>query len=200
MRSTPPPLLYTDTHSSADLLYFGGVEVHDPFIAFAAGSRKITVQSALEFGRVKRTGRFGVVLAREVWLDRARTRYGADAGVAELSACLAREYGIKRFRVPDDFPAWLWAKLPGLGVRLELAGGLLFPEREIKTPREAAAIREGNRLCTVGFTVAETILRAARIAGRSTSAARCGRSSRPSTSCGRCGATCTSRRAGRKSA
>ena len=166
MPTPPPPLLYADTHSSADQLYFGGVEVHDPFIAFGAGRRKITVQSALEFGRVKRTGRFDVVLSREGWLEKAKARYGAKAGMAEVIAGLAREYGLKRFRVPDDFPAWRWVKLAKLGLRLELAGGLLFPEREIKTPREAAAIREGNRLCSVGYTVAETILRAARIRGR----------------------------------
>ena len=166
MRTLPPPLLYADTHSSADMFYFGGVEVHDPFIAFGARGRKITVQSALEFGRVKRTSRFDQVLSREVWLDRARASYGPKAGIAEIIACLSHEYGIKRFRVPDDFPAWLWVRLEGLGVRLELVGGLLFPEREIKTPREAAAIREGNRLCSVGYTVAEKILRAARIKGR----------------------------------
>jgi Xaa-Pro aminopeptidase len=44
----PPPLLYANTQSSADMLYFGGVEVHDPFIAFGdARGRRITVQSAL---------------------------------------------------------------------------------------------------------------------------------------------------------
>ena len=166
MRTPPPPLLYADTHSSADMLYFGGVEVHDPFIAFGARGRKITVQSALEFGRVKRTSRFDTVLSREVWLDLARASYGPKAGIAEIIACLSHEYGLKRFRVPDDFPAWLWVRLEGLGVHLVLAGGLLFPEREIKTPREAAAIREGNRLCSVGYTVAEEILRAARIKGR----------------------------------
>ena len=166
MRTPPPPLLYADTHSSADMLYFGGVEVHDPFIAFGARGRKITVQSALEFGRVKRTSRFDTVLSREVWLELARASYGPKAGIAEIIACLSHEYGLKRFRVPDDFPAWLWVRLEGLGVHLVLAGGLLFPEREIKTPREAAAIREGNRLCSVGYTVAEEILRAARIKGR----------------------------------
>ncbi|MFI5337074.1 MAG: hypothetical protein ACHQ5A_09845 [Opitutales bacterium] len=166
MRPPPPPLLYADTHSSADMLYFGRVEVHDPFVAFGWRGRKISVQSALEFGRVKRTGGFDTLLSREVWLEKAKARYGAKAGIGELIACLARHHGIRRFRVPDDFPAWLWVKLLKLGVRLELAGGLLFPGREIKSPREAAAIREGNRLCSVGYTVAEGILRSARIRGR----------------------------------
>jgi Xaa-Pro aminopeptidase len=148
------------------MLYFGRVTVHDPFIAFGVKGKKITVQSALEFGRVKRTSDFDVVLPREEWLEKAKARFGPAAGPAEIIACLARAYGLRRFRVPDDFPAWLFVRLGKLGLRLELAGGLLFPEREIKAPWEAEAIREGNRLCSVGYTVAEGVLRRARIKGR----------------------------------
>src|SRR3954471_17194733 len=165
-RSSPPPLLYADTHSSPDMLYFGRVEVHDPFIAFGTGRRKVTIQSPLEFGRVKRTGDFDEVLPLEPWQDRARQRYGAKAGVAEIIACAAKEYGIRSFCVPTSLPAQLYLKLTKLGVRLVFPDGLLFPEREIKTAWEAGCIREGNRLCAVGFTVAEKILRAARIQGR----------------------------------
>ena len=165
-QKTPAPLLYSDTHSSPDMLYFGRVEVHDPFIAFAVRGRKITVQSALEFGRVKRTGDFDMVLSRETCLVRARQKYGAKAGVAETIATVAAEYGLRAFRVPDDFPAALFVRLTKLGLRLKCAQGLMFPEREIKSAQEAAWIREGNRLCSVGFTVAEKILRAARIRGR----------------------------------
>lgn len=161
-----PPLLYTDTHTSADMLYFGRVEVHDPFIAFGARGKKITAQRALEFGRVKRTGDFDVVLPQEPWLAKAQARYGPKAGVPETIATLAQAYGQRAFRVADDFPAALYVRLTKLGLRLKFADGLLFPEREIKSAWEAACIREGNRLCSVGFTVAEKILRAAKIKGR----------------------------------
>lgn len=165
-RARPALLLYTDTHASADMLYFGRVEVHDPFIALGVRGKKITVQSALELGRVKKTGAFDTVLAREAWLERAEELYGPQAGVAEIIATLAGRYRLRHFRVPDDFPASLYVKLTKLGLKLGLADGLLFPEREIKSPREAACIREGNRLCSVGYLAAEKILRAARIRGR----------------------------------
>ena len=165
-RITLPPLLYTDTHTSADMLYFGRVEVHDPFIAFGARGKKITAQRSLEFGRVKRTSDFDVVLPQEPWLARAQKRYGARAGIPETIATLARAYGQRAFRVADDFPAALYLKLTKLGLKLTFADGLLFPEREIKSAWEAACIREGNRLCSVGYTAVEKILRAARIKGR----------------------------------
>ena len=166
MASSPAPLLYADTHASADMLYFGRVEVHDPFIALGVRGKKVTVQSALEFGRVKKTSAFDVVLPREKWLNRAQDLYGPKAGVAELIATVAGHYRLRHFRVPDDFPASLYVKLTQLGLRLVFADGLLFPEREIKSPWEADCIREGNRLCTVGYVAAEKILRAAKIRGR----------------------------------
>ncbi|MFZ5493785.1 MAG: M24 family metallopeptidase [Verrucomicrobiota bacterium] len=162
-----PPLLYASTRHSADMLYFGRVEVHDPFIAFGLpDGTKVTVQSALEFGRVKKTGAFDRVLPLEEWRTRAKAGFGAKAGIAEIIATLARAHRLRRFRVPDDFPAHLYVKLTKLGLKLALANGLFFPEREIKTAAEAAAVREGNRLCAVGFTVVERILRSARIKGR----------------------------------
>ncbi|MEN9404604.1 MAG: hypothetical protein RL091_3307 [Verrucomicrobiota bacterium] len=149
------------------MLYFGGVEVHDPFIAFGdARGRRITVQSALELGRVKKGSRFHRVLPLEACRTRAQARTKGKAGVAEIIATLAKEAGIRRFRIPADFPAQLYVRLSKLGLKLDIAEGLLFPEREIKTAQEAAFIREGNRLCSVGFTVAEQILRASRIKGR----------------------------------
>lgn len=167
-RSPLPPLLYADTATSTDQLYFSRVGVHDPFIAFGVGQRRITVQSALEFGRIKKARTFDEVLKLEEWRARAEKRHpGRKAGPAEIIVELARAYQVRGFRVPDDFPAGLYLKLRKLGLRVETAGGPLFPERECKTPAEAAAIREGNRLSAVGFTVTEKILRSARIRGRS---------------------------------
>ncbi len=162
----PAPLLYADTHSCPDMLYFGRVEVHDPFIALGVRGKKITVQSPLELGRVRKTGAFDLVLSRETWLTRAQEIYGPKAGVAEIIAALAAEYRLRHFRVPDDFPGALYVKLTKLGLKLHFAAGLMFPEREIKSAWEAACIREGNRLCAVGYVTAEKILRAARIKGR----------------------------------
>jgi Xaa-Pro aminopeptidase len=166
-RSPLPPLLYADTGTSADQLYFSRVGVHDPFIAFGVGRKRFTVQSALELGRVKKARTFDAVLPLEAWRARAEKRHpGRKVGPAEIIVELARAHRVKGFRVPDDFPAALFLKLRDLGLRLETANGPMFPEREIKTAAEAAAIREGNRLSALGYTVTEKILRAARIKGR----------------------------------
>lgn len=166
-KTTLPPLLYADTGSNPDQLYFSRVPVHDAFIAFGAGRKRITVQSALEFGRVQKARTFDKVLPLEQWAARARKMYPErKVGPAEVIAALAKAHRVPGFRVADDFPAALFVKLRELGVRVELSNGPLFPEREIKTAREAAAIREGNRLSSLGFAVVENILKRARIRKR----------------------------------
>lgn len=166
-RTSLPPLLYADTATSADQLYFCRVDVHDPFISFGVGPKRYTVQNALEFGRVKKARTVDQVLPLETWRDRARQSHpNKPVGIAEIIAELAKAHRVRGFRIAADFPTGLYVKLQKLGVRLELADGALFPEREIKTAREAAAIREGNRLSAVGFTVAEDLLRRARVRNR----------------------------------
>lgn len=163
---TPSLLLYADSAHNADQLYFGRVHVPDAFISFTVGRKKYAVLNALEFGRVKRDSAFDVVLALEPLLDAARKRYAdRKVGAAEIIAVLAREHGIKSFVVPDDFPAGLATRLTALGVKIEVAEGAIFPQREIKTDAEAEAIREGNRCSAAGIGAAETVLRASKIKG-----------------------------------
>jgi Xaa-Pro aminopeptidase len=161
------PLLYADTERSADALYFGRVGVPDPFIAFGLRGKKYAVVGALELGRVKKTSDFDVVLPLERYIERARQRWPKrKPGAAEVIALLAKEYRQTHFTVPDDFPAGVFARLSRLGLKLTVAEGALFPEREIKSPAEATAIREGNRCSALGFAAVERILRASKIQGR----------------------------------
>jgi Xaa-Pro aminopeptidase len=161
---TPAILLYADSAHNADVLYFGRVHVPDAFIAIAHGKKKIAVINALEFGRVKKDSAFDTVLPLEKYLAQAREKSpGQKVGAAEVIALVARELGIKTFVIPDDFPAGLANRLTNLGVTLELADGPIFPAREIKTPAEAAAIREGNRCSALGIAAAESVLRTSKI-------------------------------------
>ncbi len=144
--------------------YFGRVGVPDPFIALAARGKKYAVVSALEFGRVRRESDFDVVLPLEAWLARARAKWPRrPVGTAEVIRLLAGELKQPRFAVAEDFPAGLHGRLRRLGVELAVAAGPLLPQREIKTPAEAAAIREGNRCSARGIAAAERMLRGSRI-------------------------------------
>jgi Xaa-Pro aminopeptidase len=160
------PLLYAASAHHADPLYFGRVSIPDPFIAFGTGSRKVAVVNALEFARVKRQSEFDEVLPLEDWLQRAREHAaGQSVGTADVIALLAREYGVGEFTVPEDFPAGLAARLVQRGVAFRVSEGPLFPQRMLKTTREAKLIAEGNACSAAGIAAAKKLLQKARPRG-----------------------------------
>lgn len=162
--ATPSILLYAASSHNADQLYFGQVSVPDAFIAFTSGRKKCAVVNGLEFGRVKRDSAFDQVFPLEDLLQEAKKRYqDRKITAAEVIATLARQHDIKQFVVPEDFPAGLATRLTRLGVEIEVADGPIFPQREIKSEAEAAAIREGNRCSAAGIGAAEKVLRASTI-------------------------------------
>lgn len=159
----PALLLYADTQRSADLRYFCGFEVHDPFIALRVGDRSLGVFNALEFGRARKESSLDEVLPLEPLQTAVRRRFpGRRPTPADVIVELARTRRLRRLLVPEDFPAGLLEKLRSAGLRIEVADGPVFPEREIKSAREAAAIRAGNACAAAGFAAAERLLRISR--------------------------------------
>jgi len=165
--AAPALLFHADTASSRDLLYLGRFECHDPFIALRHRDRSLAVLNALEFGRGLKESAFDEILPLEPLQAEARkARPELRPGPADIIALLAAKRRIDRFVVPDDFPAGLLERLRARGLDVSVAAGPVLPEREIKTAREAAAIRAGNRVAAAGFAAAESLLRRAKIAGK----------------------------------
>ncbi len=166
--AAPSLLFYADTHANRDLLYFGRFECHDPFLAFAVGDKKVAVLNALEFGRGLKESAFDEILSLETLQAELRVRYPETPrfGPADIVALLATKLGITAWRVAEDFPAGLLERLRARHLRVEVATEAVLPAREIKTAREAAAIRAGNRVAAAGFVAAEALLRRAKIVGK----------------------------------
>src|SRR5437870_1716477 len=138
-------LLYADSESNADILYFSKVFVPDPFIAIRIKNKKIAVLNQLEFGRIVKSKAFDKVLSLEDYQATAKKVYKIDkAETQHIIAILAKEYKIKEFTVPDNFPLNLALELKNLGIKLNPSDGPIFPKREIKEKWEAKAIQEGN--------------------------------------------------------
>lgn len=162
--TAPNLLLYADSETCADQLYFTGFHAGDPFIAFGLGRKRCGVFSALEISRARKESSLDVILSLPEWQERARRRSpDGKAGPAEVIKALARHFKLHSFSVPDDFPAGLLLRLREIGVNVDVAEGPFIPKRLIKTPAEVAAIREGNRLASVGFRTAERMFKAATV-------------------------------------
>lgn len=159
-------LLYADTSSSADALYFGKVHVPDAFIALDANGVKIAVLSALEFDRVSKEGTFDRILPLEALEDEARQKTGDERPTpGQLIALLMRDLSIDRVRVGAAFPAAVLRQLERCNLKVDVADGSLFPERELKTRDEAEQVRKGNAASAAGFRAVEEILKNSTIVG-----------------------------------
>lgn len=167
MPHSPALLFYADTHASRDLLYFGRFECHDPFIAFLHKGKKIAVLNALEYGRGLKESSFDEILPLEPLQAEARKlRPEVRPTPADIIALLAAKLRIRRFIVPDDFPAGLLERLRALCLDTTVSTDSLLPQREVKDAREASAVRSGNRVAAAGFRAAEDLLRRAKISSR----------------------------------
>ena len=156
----PEALLYADSETDPDVLYFGGAMVTDPFIAFSCKGRRIAVLSRLEYARVLKEGRYDEILPLEATEAEARkAARGKFLYPGSIMTWLAGRYGIKAFRVSPSFPCGPALQLKELKFPLEVTDGLLFPERDRKTDEEARFIREGNDAAAAGFKVVEKLLR-----------------------------------------
>lgn len=155
------PLIFADTHKSADQLYVGAFFVPDAFISFRKGRKWYAVLNQLEFSRALKESAFDEILPLEDWMQQARVAFPKkNVGYVEIIATLAKSFKIKRFKIASDFPAGLALGLMDLGLKVDVSdGSSLFPEREIKSETELANIKEGNRCSSAGIRAAEKALK-----------------------------------------
>lgn len=160
----PIPLLYADTQKSADMLYFGHVQVPDPFIALELKKKRVAVVSALEFNRVRNTSVFDTVWPLEELAEKAKKQYQIERALpSHIIRYLAQKHKLSAFRVPQDFPVKLAFELIEAGLQVEAANGLFFPKRAVKSDEEAAQIRKANGVASAAFKQVESILAEAEI-------------------------------------
>lgn len=161
-----PDLLFSDSESSADMLYALGLFVPDPVLwCRIPGQGAMVVVSPLEYGRFKAAARPGLeVLA----LNEAKVRFRArNARPESLIAAISRRFQIRRWRVPDDFPYGLAGKIRRRRISLQAASGAFFPERATKSAAEIEFLRQGVALAEIGMNAAFSLLRESQIVGES---------------------------------
>lgn len=144
-----------ETH--ADLRYACGFTAPDPVVFLAAPRRRILLVNEMEAGRARRTVRRAAVCTpSELSLNREQRR-----SLAGWIAGLLKRERIRRVRVDGQFPLGLARTLEAAGIRVDLAEGPVFPEREIKRPDERAALRAAQRAAVAAMRQAVALLRAA---------------------------------------
>jgi len=163
-----PLLLYGDTRSNSDMLYLGGIHIHDAFFCFEYNGKAEAVLNPLELGRANKTSKFTKIYDyhKELSLLPSKKRpYGDDCDV--LCAIL-KSKKIKKLRVAYNFPVYYADRLSEAGFNLEVlsADERLIPSRDVKTEFEISEIRKANKVAEAGFSRVREILRQSKIKGK----------------------------------
>jgi Xaa-Pro aminopeptidase len=150
--------------SNADMLYFTGVPVPDPFYAFTLRGKNCALIGALEFDRLSKGGALDEIfdltsLSRKFFPDRR-----AD-DTAVLSKIL-KKGRVRGLLVPSDFPALELEKLRREGFDVAVSESPIFPQRDVKSARELKEIEKANSVAAKGFARIAEILRESKIVGR----------------------------------
>ncbi len=145
---------------NADLFYAAPFSGSDPVVCLNCGRRRYLVVGGMEEARARRLfkGRLQVFTPAELNVKGRPPRTLEDWCLG-----LLRKLRIKAVRVPAEFPAGIFQRLTGAGVRAEVMAQPVFPEREIKLAPELKRLRAAQRAAVAAMRTAVGMIRRARV-------------------------------------
>lgn len=154
-------LLYADTQKSADMLYFSGVSIHDPFFAFTLNGKKCAMLTPLEIGRARRASKLDEIFDEFKCGEHLRC---AKFEGKYIAAALFKKCGIRKFLVDRNFPAAMLDFLRAQNFDIKVSEmSSIFPERSRKRVSELKEIEFANSIASAGFAIVEDFLKKSRV-------------------------------------
>ncbi len=136
---TTPILLVGTSADNKDLRYASGFGAVDPVVYLRNGKEGFLVVPTMELGRARREAARGVHALTPLDLNLSKNE---RRRISSWAIALLRSRRIRRVAVSPSFPLGIALRLRRAGIRLTVARSAVFPEREIKSARETARIRE----------------------------------------------------------
>jgi len=144
-------LMVADSDHDANMLYAVGMFVPDPFVYLRLNGKCHIALSDLEVDRARKQAPHCRVIALSQCYKNLRKEGGKKLDVAHAIRLLLREKRIKKVTVPYNFSAGLMRELRALRVKVRVADGPFFPEREIKSAQEVKKISAALMMAEVGL-------------------------------------------------
>jgi len=147
--------MYAASGHDADMLYATHFYVDDPFIWWELRSKTHIALSPLEIDRAKPVARAQVHGIAEFLPPQPK-----DNSAAAVIFGIAKNYRLKSFLVPEQFPAGLLEKLRCNGLKITVSEKPFFPQRSRKTQEEVAALTAALRVAETGLRRGIDVLKA----------------------------------------
>jgi len=156
-------LLYSITEIEPDGYYFGKFKSMDAITMMGTYDEPICLIHKMELERAKKEGRFEKVFELIEYKAKGKEKFGVSS-LASAIATVADEMGYSSFEVPQAFSASIYQELLNLGVKVEIAKGELFAQRQIKNTEEIDQLREAAKVSEAGFARVREMLSASEVA------------------------------------
>jgi len=157
-------VLFSDTDHDANMLYWAGLPVLDPFLALKYADRCVAIVHTLERDRLRQSSHFDEVFLWEDWLPPEERSGTIFQKIARVLARFQKKEPIARWQLPSGFPGAALVALQEQQLPFELLPDPFLPERLTKGEAEIAELRRAARVTSEAMESARRILLRSQIA------------------------------------
>ena len=156
-------LIVAPSDTDADMLYATRIFIGDPFIFLQQNGKRTLVLSDLEIDRAKKNAKADEFVMISQLEREVQGKAKKAPPYEKVLAHFLRKRGVKRAKVPANFPLGFANEIKRKGIALETSNGLFWPAREKKTAEEIRLLERALRITETGMKRGMEILKASKL-------------------------------------
>jgi Xaa-Pro aminopeptidase len=155
-------LIVAPSDTDADMLYATRIFIGDPFIFLQQKGKRTLVLSDLEIDRAKKNAKADEFVMFSQLEREVQGKSKRAPAYEKVLAHFLTKRGVKRAKVPANFPLGFANEIKRKGIALETSNGLFWPAREKKTAEEIRLLERALRITETGMKRGMEILKASK--------------------------------------
>src|SRR5437773_9877007 len=162
-KTHPARLIVAPSDSDADMLYATRIFIGDPFIFLQQNGKRTLVLSDLEIDRAKKNAKADEFVMFSQLEREVQGKAKKAPPYEKVLAHFLTKRGVRRAKVPANFPLGFANEIKQKGIALETSEGLFWPAREKKTAEEIRLLERALRITETGMKRGMEILKASKL-------------------------------------
>src|SRR5881392_2233068 len=155
-------LIVAPSDTDADMLYATRIFIGDPFIFLQQNGKRTLVLSDLEIDRAKKNAKADEFVMFSQLEREVQGKAKKAPPYEKVLAHFLTKRGVRRAKVPANFPLGFANEIKRKGIALETSDGLFWPAREKKTAEEIRLLERALRITETGMKRGMEILKASK--------------------------------------
>jgi len=155
-------LIVAPSDTDADMLYATRIFIGDPFIFLQQNGKRTLVLSDLEIDRAKKNAKADEYVMFSQLEREVQGKAKKAPPYEKVLAHFLTKRGVRRAKVPANFPLGFANEIKRKGIALETSDGLFWPAREKKTAEEIRLLERALRITETGMKRGMEILKASK--------------------------------------